>query len=67
MHAMITYHAGDDAVMSASSTPPAVSPAPAMSSGGRVPRRAIIRPAIGAEQAMTAAIGTRNRPASSGR
>ncbi len=51
----------------ASSTPPTVIPAPAMSSGIRGPLRASTRPHIGAEQAIATAIGSRNRPAIIGR
>lgn len=62
-----TYHTGEVPVRKVSSRPPAAIPVPAMSSGARVPRRAITRPASGAETAITTAIGSRNSAATSGR
>ena len=62
-----TYQTGEAAVRNASITPPAAIPVPAISSGTRGPLRASTRPHSGAEHAIATAIGSRNRPATSGR
>jgi hypothetical protein len=62
-----TYQTGEAPVMKTSMIPPMVMPVPAISSGVLGPLRASSRPHSGAETAIATAIGSRNRPATSGR